>query len=280
MNPIKLSRRGRPGNISSVSGWLEDPIEPLCFARLNDRHWFKRLSAFALTHLRDGRYQQQLPILPAMQQHIRLRIEQLHATPMSKFFEESTERYPNVRLTRTGRLRAIALSRTLLNLTRFNPYLVRRAVMSYCFGASSRFRVFLVDDCEAQYGAAILELIEELKIPWLKVRFVGFRIGDQEPDMTPWEELLEFAKPAPGQPGTPFDIVNARSGSHYETGHLGIDIQRSGRNSREFHKMMILAAITEIWNCVTPVIPDDVPLLESSVLEPHADRGAVMPATV
>jgi len=251
---------GRPGNLSQLgpSSLLTEAIAPLPFARLNDPDWFVRASTFALGCLRESKPVSQAGLLPAMGGYIEDRIARFSETPMSKWFRpaRSGALYPDLRATRNRRQRAIELSGAMLRVARHNPELVRTATLAYVFGASGRGRVLLVDPEDAVFGRAIIDLVDELNVRWLSWNLKAFGVGEREPDTDLWPARMGLRR------RPTIEVVNARTTNEFELEHLGIDIQRAGRNSREFREVALLAATIWLWHTVTPLLGGALDLAE------------------
>jgi hypothetical protein len=80
------------------------------------------------------------------------------------------------------------------------------------------------------------------------IHLVGFRVGCNLPDIGQWLRVLEL--PAT----TPVEIETANNvKSPARLNHVSIKVcwGRSSRASQEWHQVALLAAITELWRCVT-----------------------------
>lgn len=155
-------------------------------------------------------------------------------------------------LTGVRRERAIELSRALLRLASRNPYLVRQVVMGYCHSVSVRMRVVLTDDADADFGRKLLKLVKELNLPQLSARIIGFSVGDEQANLTTWLQLLGLSSSTDIKSEPAHNSDNSAA-----LRHVGIKLVcgKSKRASREFHEVMMVAAVIELWKCVTTSIP-------------------------
>ena len=156
---------------------------------------------------------------------------------------------PSSRLSQTGWERACRLASRLMAAARRRSSLVQSAVLGYCFAATTRRYVVMTDEQDAVFGSQLIELVKELHISGLKIHLVGFRLGCNLPDIGRWLRVLGL------RPTTPVDFETANNiGSPARLNHVGIKVCWGGssRASQEWHEVALLAAITELWRCVTP----------------------------
>jgi hypothetical protein len=101
---------------------------------------------------------------------------------------------------------------------------------------------------DADFGRLLVELVRELHNSRLKFHLVGFRVGCNLPDVGRWIDFL-------GLPvTTPVDFETANNvESPTRLNHIGIKVCWGGssRASQEWHEIALLAAVTELWRCVT-----------------------------
>ncbi len=45
--------------------------------------------------------------------------------------------------------------------------------------------------CVVEYGQILIGLVKELKLPWLKIRLVGYMVGDEKGYMKKWFEIFK-----------------------------------------------------------------------------------------
>ena len=259
INQRRRSRGGTKGGVPpNRAPFTDDPslaeeIQPLDFARLDDRGWFERYTGYILRHIRDAQDCSEFQVLPAMGRHIADQIRALREKAAGFEFEESptTDQWlPSLRLTGVRRERAIELSGALLGLAQSNPCLVRSVAPRYCYGVIARMRIVLTAYGNAAFGRRLLRLVDLLKLPWLTPKIVGFTVQGQEPDLTRWIHEL--------RPHPETTIVFQRApnqSSPAGLNHIGIDVthEPSGWTSREFHEVLVVASVIELWRCVRPL---------------------------
>ena len=137
----------------------------------------------------------------------------------------------------------------MMAVARRSPYLVRSAVLGYCYGATTRRYVVMTDAKDAEFGKLLIELVGELHMKGLKVHLVGFRVGFNLPDIGQWLRVLEL----PATTLVEFETANNVK-SLARINHVGIKVCWGGssRASHEWHEVALLAAIISLWRCVTP----------------------------
>lgn len=257
--PPSRVRRGPRGNLARFyreqADELKTPIDPSDFCRHNDSDWFKRIQQLVLD-LRDGITRQYSGITPEMVAHIDANIMEMSKLPIGKQFVVGlgTERkYPDLQISGVRRERAIELSRALLDVTKQDPILVRHAALVYLYAVDERMQVRLTDREYAPHGRVLIRLVDQvakrLHSPWICWRLVGFEIDGEHKDPAGWfEDLgLEPTEIPFVKPNTPDNRA--------ELDHIRIDVcfaTGKYRLSREFHEVMLLTAVAELWRCVRP----------------------------
>jgi hypothetical protein len=226
----------------------------LSHARANDWDWFARYSVFLDRYIRQGGVLEDcaadLKIKTEMAEHLVERIRALQREAIGRHLVASSHPVLKTlpRLKQNARhQQAVAIGRSLLNVTRKNATLVRQVVSGYSSAANRRMRIVLTRQEDARFGRAVIEFVKLLNIDGLGIRVVGFRVGDQRSNVADW--LQAFGLPA----DTPVHWVSApNKNSSASTQHCGIDVVHRDHKGRErtsgaFHHVMILAAVVEIW---------------------------------
>jgi hypothetical protein len=227
----------------------QGPIEPLDLAQLNSADWFLRCHGY-LQNLSCPEIDYQSGLTTAMESHIGEQLRRLKETPLNKLFKTSAANQmdlPDLRLSSNQIEQAIELSHALFRIARRDPYVVRCAVLGYCYAVSDRRRIRLTDLLVAEYGQTLVRLVKHLKLPWIEVRLIGYQVADEKGDLSAWLKVIK-----PGR-NTRLEFVLAENqSSRAELGHIGIDIRNaeSQRSSVAFFAVMVTAATTEIWRCV------------------------------
>lgn len=142
---------------------------------------------------------------------------------------------------------AVSLAQKLMSVARRQPYLVRSVVLGYCYAATTHRYVVITDANDAEYGKMLFKLIEELHVDGPVLRYVGFRTGVRRTDVPALARAF-------GLPSAPHDYETANNlDSPVRLGHIGIRMcwGDSHRSSPEWHQVAVLAAVTELWRCVT-----------------------------
>lgn len=248
-------KRGRRGNLSANGAQIValGPIDPLDCVALNNIDWFLQSYGF-LMNLRCPEKGYRSSLTPAMESHIREKLEALRYTPLSKFYIKSDaaqQELPDLQLRGIRLERAIKMSHALLRIARRDRDLVRRVVLGYCLAVSDRMRVEFIDIRDAKRGRELIELVKNMRLPWLGIRLVGYSLAAEKGDPNEWLKIFGL------KTTTPIDYVHAQNqSSRSELGHIAIDVRNfaAQRNSREFLEVMLVAAATELWRCVLPQI--------------------------
>jgi hypothetical protein len=84
-----------------------------------------------------------------------------------------------------------------MSLARRRPYLVRSAVLGYCYAATTRRYVVLTNGDDADFGKLLIEVVRELHINEVKVHLAGFRVGFNLPDIGQWLRVLALPATTP-----------------------------------------------------------------------------------
>jgi hypothetical protein len=143
--------------------------------------------------------------------------------------------------------KAASLARKLMGVARRQPDLVRSAVLGYCYAAATHRYVIITDANDAEYGRMLFKLVDELHLDGPVIRYVGFRAGSWRNDVPALAKAFEL-------PSAPHHHETANNlGSPARLNHIGIRIcwGDSRRPSLEWHQVAVLAAVTELWRCVT-----------------------------
>jgi hypothetical protein len=142
---------------------------------------------------------------------------------------------------------AVSLARRLMCVARHQPYLVRSAVLGYCYAATTHRYVIISDANDAEYDEMLLKLLDELHLDGPVIRYVGFRAWSSQNDVPALAKAF-------GLPSAPEDYETANNlDSAARLNHIGIRMcwGNSHRSSPEWHQVAVLAAGTELWRCVT-----------------------------
>ena len=154
---------------------------------------------------------------------------------------------PPLHLSNEAWEKAVSLARKLMCVARRQPYLARSAVLGYCYAATTHRYVIITGANDAEYGKMLFELVEELHLDGPALRFVGFRAGSRRTDVPALVRAF-------GLPSAPDDYETANNlDSPARLNHIGIRVcwGDSHRASPEWHQVAVLAAVTELWRCVT-----------------------------
>lgn len=247
---------GRPGHLVRYLGksGISEPIVVLSQAKANDWDWFARYNTFFDRHIRQGEVLEvcaaDLKIKTEMAEHLVERIRALECEAVGRHLVAplcSVLKTPPTLKQRARHQQAVAIGRSLINLTRKNASFVRQVVSGYSSAANRRMRIVLTRQEDAHFGRAVIELVKLLNIDGLDIRVVGFRVGDQRSNSADWLQVLHL--PA----DTPVHWVSApNKNSSASTQHCGIDVvhrdhKGSERTHGTFHVVMVLAAVVEIW---------------------------------
>ncbi len=103
------------------------------------------------------------------------------------------------------------------------------------------------DADDAEYGNLLFKLVEELGLDGPAIRYVGYRVGSQQIDVPALAKAF-------GLPAAPDDYETANNvDSPACLKHIGIRVcwGDSRRASPEWHQVAALAAVTELWSCVS-----------------------------
>lgn len=131
-------------------------------------------------------------------------------------------------------------------VARRQPYLVQSAVLGYWYAATTHRYVIITDASDAEYGEVLFKLVDELHLDGPVIRYVGFRAGSRRNDVPALAKAFEL-------PSAPHDHETANNlDSAARLNHIGIRVCRGSRRpSAEWHQVAVLAAVTELWRCVT-----------------------------
>jgi hypothetical protein len=255
------AKRGRLPNLARFyheqDAELQMPIYPLNYCRHNDPDWFKRTQQLVLD-LRDGIKRPNSTLTPQMVAHVDANIAKIEMLPIGNQFKtepRSKRKLPDLQVTGVRRERAIEISEALLTVTKLDPCKVRHAALGYLYAVDDRMQVRLTGREYAPYGRVLLSLVdrvaERLHSPSLCWRLKGIEVDKERKDPRGWfrDLILEPSK-------IPTDIPFTSPKTPHNTAeldHILIDVCFAGgknRVSREFHEVMLFAAVTELWKCV------------------------------
>ena len=253
-------KAGLPSNLAIFREQYDhdDPIKPIGFAKVNDLDWYETCSGFVVRQFRHGRdCAADLNMLPAMCQYLDRRIEETATTRMARHFERfdaedpeiPTRLLPPELMHETQQLQANEVGAGLMRFAMRKRYIARDLIRGWCNAASSRMRLVLTDYRFADFGAQIINLVEDLQLPWLGWILIGYRVGNQKTDTAGW--LVELKLP----PNTTVELLNVPNNQNdAATNHIAIEVIHRGRNmvAGEFRNAMIYAAIVEIWRLARP----------------------------
>jgi hypothetical protein len=171
---------------------------------------------------------------------------------MARWFEPPENRklelrVPPLHLSRDQWARAVLLAKKLMYVARRRPYLVSDAVLGYCYAATTHRHVILTDKKDAEFGALLFDLVKELHLGAPAIRYVGFRAGSRQTDVEALRQRLDLP-PAERD----YETTNNLD-SPARLNHIGIRMcwGDSHRSSPEWHQVAVLAAVTELWHCVS-----------------------------
>jgi hypothetical protein len=246
---------GRPGHLARYlrQSGISEPIAVLTCAMANDSDWVAQYSVFLDRYIRQGGALEvcaaDLGITIEMAKHLVERIRALQREAIGRHFASSSSvlKTPPTLKQEARREQAVAIGKSVINVMRKNPILLRQVVSGYCNAVNRRMRIVLTRQEDARFGRAVIELVKLLNIDGLGIRVIGFRVGDQCSNAADWLQAL-------GLPAdTPVHWVNAPNrNSSASTLHCGIDVVHRDHKGRErtsgtFHLVMVLAAVVEIW---------------------------------
>jgi hypothetical protein len=215
-----------------------------------DELWFGTYSAFLIDEFRNGTTTlNTLAIPPALQAHVKNRLHDLEPTPVCRWFEPPdnktlTQPFPKLRLVGPPWERALRTSNALYRVALRYPYLVREAALGYCWAATTRRRIVLTDDADAVYGRVLIRCIKKLRVPGLKVKLVGFTIGEVIPNLDHWKDRLGLRRRI-----TPEYEPASNQAHKAALDYAGLKITWGGSAlpSREWHEVILVASVIELW---------------------------------
>ena len=275
------SKEGRPSNLAFYRQfWCpEASIIPLDGAVVNCAEWFQLYGGYIFRTFSTGEASSLFDIPETMRAYIRGRLVKIATRPdipkepespkqpgnaskdesdisldaqLARWFEPPANPslklgLPPLHLSNIAWDQAVSLARKLMCAARRQPYLVRSAVLGYCYAATTHRCVIITDANDAEYGKLLFELMDELHLDGPAIRYVGFRAGSRQNDVRALARAF-------GLPPAPDDYETANNlDSPVRLNHIGIRTcwGNSHRSSPEWHQVAVLAAVTELWRCVT-----------------------------
>jgi hypothetical protein len=272
------SREGRPSNLAFYRQYWcpAASIDPLSDVPVNCAEWFQLYGGYIFRTFSTGEATDLFDIPETMRAHIRGRVEKVatrtakpggpgqaenapkeesESSPwaqLARWFERPVNpslklALPPLHLSNEAWDKAASLARKLMCVARRQPCLVRSAVLGYCYAATTHRYVIITGANDAEYGNLLFELIDELHLDGLAIRYVGFRAGSSQNDVPALAKTF-------GLPSAPDDYETANNlDSPVRLNHIGIRVcwGDSHRSSPEWHQVAVLAAVTELWRCIT-----------------------------
>lgn len=255
-----IAKRGRQPNLARFyreqAEELETPIYPLDYCRLNDPYWFERMQQLALDlHAKPPNSTLTSQMVAQVDANIR-KMERLPIGNQLKFDPRSQRKVPDLQMTGVRRARAIEISKALLDVTKEGPSLVRHAVLGYLYAVDDRMQIRLTDRQNAPYGRVLMSLVDQiakrLRSPWLCWRLLGVEVDKEHKDPAGWFRDLGVE---PSRIPDVFPFTRPKTPhNRAELDHIRIEVCFAGggyRRSREFYEVMLLAAASELWKCVS-----------------------------
>jgi hypothetical protein len=277
----RSSKEGRPSNLAFYRRfWCPDgSIIPLDGAVLNCAEWFQLYGGYIFRTFSTGEATDLFEIPENMRTYIQGRLEQINTgadkpkkregpkepagtskekldtspdAQLSRWFEPPLNpslklALPPLHLSNEAWEKAVLLARRLMCVGLRQPYLVRSAVLGYCYAATTHRYVIITDANDAEFGRMLFTLLDELHLDGPVIRYVGFRAGSRRNDVPALARAF-------GLPPAPEDYETANNlDSPVRLNHIGIRMcwGNSHRSSPEWHQVAVLAAVTELWRCVT-----------------------------
>jgi hypothetical protein len=275
------SKEGRPSNLAFYrQSWCPAAsIIPLPGAPANCDEWFQLYGGYIFRTFSTGEATDLFDIPETMRAYIRGRLEQIATRPdepaepkgpdeppsaskqkrdtspkaqLARWFEPPVNPsleldLPPLHLSNDAWENAVSLARRLISVAGRHPYLVRSAVLGYCYAATTHRYVTITDATDAEYGEMLFKLFDELHLEGPVIRYVGFRKGSSRNDVSALARAF-------GLRSAPEDYETANNlDSPVRLNHIGIRVcwGNSHRSSPEWHQVAVLAAATELWRCVT-----------------------------
>jgi hypothetical protein len=273
------SKEGRPSNLAFYRPyWFPTVITPLDDVPVNCAEWFQLYSGYIFRTFSTGESTELFGVPETMRSYIRQRLNKIslsdeqqvsenHEEPkgtpkktakispdtqLARWFEPPENpslklAVPPLHLSNEAWERAVALAAKLMTVARRQPYLVRRVVLGYCYAATTHRHVIITDANDADYAKLLFDLMEELHLNGPAIRYVGYRAGSRQTDVAALVKAF-------GLPAAPHDHETANNlDSPARLNHIGIRVcwGDSRRASPEWHQVAVLAAVTEVWRCVT-----------------------------
>jgi hypothetical protein len=263
------ARAGRPSNLALYRQYwrTKEIITTLPGAQVNCAEWFQLYGGYIFRTFSTGETTEFFNIPNPMRTHIKDRLERITTSlevhkgaskynpadaQLTRWFEPPENRklelqVPPLHLSCDQWERAVLLAKKLMYVARRRPYLVSDAVLGYCYAATTHRHVILTDKKDAEYGELLFDLVKELHLGELAIQYVGFRAGSRKTDVEALRQQL-------GLPPADADYETTNNlDSPARLNHIGIKLcwGDSHRASPAWHQVAVLAAITELWRCVS-----------------------------
>lgn len=277
----RWAKEGRPSNLALYRPYWcpAASIDSLSEAPESCAEWFQLYGGYIFRTFSTGEATDLFDIPEKMRSYIRGRLESIAAGPneseepmgleeppsapknkratspkaqLARWFEPPVNpslklALPPLHLSNEAWEQAVSLARKLMNVARRQPDLVQRVVLGYCYAATTHRYVVVTDANDAEYGDMLFRLVDELHLVGPVIRYVGFRAGAAQNDVPALGKGF-------GLPSAPYSHETANNvDSPVRLNHIGIRVcwGRSRRSSPEWHQVAVLAAVTELWRCVT-----------------------------
>jgi len=265
----RTEKTGRPSNLAFYREYWypTESINPLLVAKVNCAEWFQLYGGYIFRTFSTAETTEFFDIPDPMRTHIKDRLERISTSlevckgnskcspadaRLPRCFEPPENpnlalHVPPLHLSCDQWERAVLLARKLMYVARRRPCLVRSAVLGYCLAATTHRYVITTDAMNAEYGKTLFELMKELHLGEPAIRYVGFRAGSDQTDVKALRKRLRLP-PAEAD----YETTNNLDGPA-RLNHIGIRVcwGDSHRASPEWHQVAVLAAVTELWRCVS-----------------------------
>jgi hypothetical protein len=273
------STEGRPSNLAFYRPyWFPTgSIMPLDDVPVNRAEWFQLYGGYIFRTFSTGESTEFFDIPKTMRSYINERVEKIAKlkvqrvsdrfvdskgeskrkinspeAQLARWFEPPENpslklAVPPLHLSNEAWEQAATLAQKLMTVARRHPSLVRCVVLGYCYAATTHRHVIITNVNDADYAKMLFDLVEELHLNGPALRYVGYRAGSRQTDVAALVKAF-------GLPAAPHDHETANnSDSPARLNHIGVRVcwGDSRRPSAEWHQVAVLAAVTELWSCVT-----------------------------
>ena len=244
----RFGKPGRPSGLRQFEDGSAPPIlAPLAVPELNGPDWLGCLSGYIVRKSYDeNSLLDRLECSLAFETFVFSQLRKFNQQPISKHLAHIPGievAVPRIWAYGLKRERSIEIGRGLFRVAKRTPVRLHYVASGFPYASTKRMRIGLNEPADAKFGRNLIALIRDISIDWLVWRIVGFRIGDQQSDISAWLKLLRL----PGD--TPIHWVrpcNPRTNYSMDIAIEIIDI-RTGRISGEFHTALLWAAAIELW---------------------------------